>query len=254
MTEINSKNLHAVISKIDDENYRNLFKMMFQKLTEKDQEIIQLTNRVEDLEKRVLEQERYSSKDSLIFYNVPIDKNLGLEEGMCQFLFDYLNISAYPEDFKACHPLGKPKGIYPAPIIIKFVYFKMKNEVYFRRTLLADSINYFNRKPIFIKERLPKFDRDIQNEASNLNLVTTTRNSEVRVFVKKPNNQVQSIGIKSSQMLKDLAPRAVQRVKQHANRPKRTFSIGSDVEDTVTAITKKSNDQNTTDADGKTVA
>ena len=67
ITEINSENLQTVISKIDDENFRNLFKLMFQKHTEKDQEIIQLTNRVEDLEKRVLEQERYSSKDYPIF-------------------------------------------------------------------------------------------------------------------------------------------------------------------------------------------
>ena len=101
---------------------------------------------------------------------------------------------------------------------------------------------------------MPKFDPDIQNEASGLNLVTTTRNYEVRVFVKKPNNQVQSTGIKSSQMLKDLAPRAVQREKQHANRTKRTLSIGSEMEDTQTPITKKSNDQNTPDTDGKTVA
>ena len=44
MTEINSENLQTVISKIDDEKYRNLFKLMFQKLTKKHQEIIQLTN------------------------------------------------------------------------------------------------------------------------------------------------------------------------------------------------------------------
>ena len=63
--------------------------------------IIQLFNRVKDLEKRALEQERHSSKVFLIFYNVPLDKNVDLEEGICQFLFDYLNISAYTEDFKA---------------------------------------------------------------------------------------------------------------------------------------------------------
>ena len=73
------------------------------------------------------------------------------------------------------------------------------------------------------------------------------------MFVKKPNNQVQSTGIKSSQMLNDLAPRAVQREKQHANWTKRTFGIESEVKDTQTPITKKSNDQNTRDTDGKTV-
>ena len=103
-------------------------------------------------------------------------------------------------------------------------------------------------------QNLPKFDRDIQTEDSELNLVTTTRNSEVRVFVKKSNNEVQSIGIKSSQMLKDLASRAFQREKQHVNGTKRFFSIGSDLEDTQTPITKKSNDQNTPDTDGKKVA
>ena len=54
MTEINSEILQTVISKIDDENYQNVFKLMFQKLTEKAQKIIQLSNRVEDLERRVL--------------------------------------------------------------------------------------------------------------------------------------------------------------------------------------------------------
>ena len=58
---------------------------MFQKLTEKDTEIIQRTNKVEDLEQRVLEHERYSSKAFLSFTTFH-DKSVGLEEGMCQFL------------------------------------------------------------------------------------------------------------------------------------------------------------------------
>ena len=103
----------------------------------------------------------------------------------------------------------------------------LQNEVCFRKTLLVSSTNFHNRRPIFIKKRLPKFDRDNQNEASEDNLVITTRNSEVRVFVKKPNNQVQTFGIKGPQILKDLAPRADQSEKQHANRTKRTLSIGS---------------------------
>ena len=51
LTEIISENLQTVISKSDDENVRNLFKLMIQKHTEKDQETIQLTNRVGDLGK-----------------------------------------------------------------------------------------------------------------------------------------------------------------------------------------------------------
>ena len=87
---------------------------MFQKLTEKDGEFIKLTNGVEDLQQSVLEQEHSSSKDAFIFYKVPIDKNLGLDEGMCQLLYEHLNITAYSADFKTRHPLGKPEGTYPA--------------------------------------------------------------------------------------------------------------------------------------------
>ena len=111
--------------------------------------------------------------------------------------------------------------------------------MYFRRASLAGSTKFPNRRPIFTEERLPKFDRNIQNAASGFNLVITTRNSEVRVFVKKPNKHVHSIGIKRPQMLSDLAPHAVQLGKQHADRTKRTFGIGSEVEDIQTPMTKK---------------
>ena len=88
MTEINYENLQISNSKTDDEIHRNLFKFILQKFIKKDREIIQPTNRIEDLQQRVLEQERCFSKDSFNFYNVPIDKNVGLEESMLQLLYD----------------------------------------------------------------------------------------------------------------------------------------------------------------------
>ena len=102
----------------------------------------------------------------------------------------------------------------------------MKTEVHFRRSLMAGSTNFDNHKPTFKKKPLPKFDRDIQNEASEPNLITTTGNSEVHVFVKKPNNLVNLIGIENSQNLKDLAPRAVQQQKRHVTKSKRTHRFG----------------------------
>ena len=61
-----------------------------------------------DLEDRIHEQERYSSKDTLIFENAPIynDKNCPLADQMCDFLKDYLSFETCPGNFKACHPLG----------------------------------------------------------------------------------------------------------------------------------------------------
>ena len=72
-----------------------------------------------------------------------------------------------------------------------------------------------NYRPIFIIKCLSNFDRDIQSEASELNLITVACISKVGVFVEKPKNQVKTNGSKICFMLKDLAPRAVQRQKQH---------------------------------------
>ena len=91
--------------------------------------------------------------------------------------------------------------------------------------MLAGSADIDNHKPIFIKKRSPKIDKDIRSEASEPNLITTTRNFEIRVFVKKPNNQLKSIGIKSSPKFEDLAPQAAQRQQQHVKRSKRTHTF-----------------------------
>ena len=82
---------------------------------------------------------------------------------------------------------------------------------------LAQQFYYFSDpRSIFINDRSTKFDRDIQSKASELSKVTETRNSEIRVSVIEQNIQVQSIEIKLSRMVKDLAPRPRQRQKQHS--------------------------------------
>ena len=46
MADINCENLQTAILKIIDEKCRNSFELMFQKFTEKEKEVIQLTKRV----------------------------------------------------------------------------------------------------------------------------------------------------------------------------------------------------------------
>ena len=176
---------------------------------------------------------------------------------MCQFFLNIWLLAPTVKTSKLAIPWGNQTLFIQRLLKSKLSTLNWKLRFIFEEVCWLAQPFLFNRRPIFIKKRLPNFDwEDIQTEASELNLVTKTRNSEFRVFVKKPKNQVQSIGIKSSQMLKDLAPRVVQREKQHVNgtKRKRTFSIGSDVDDTQTTITKKSNDQNIPDTDGRTVA
>ena len=109
MTEINSGNLQTVISKIDDENCLKLIQIDVPKAYEKQtQKLFNLLT-----EWRLWRRGHWCR--SVINQRIPSFlqcsncQNVGLGEGMCQFLFDYLKISAYPEDFKACHHLGKPK-------------------------------------------------------------------------------------------------------------------------------------------------
>ena len=60
-----------------------------------DERILALENRVAKLEERVDECEKYSSKDCLIFENLPIKKPEGkvptLKHQVCDFLLKYLN-------------------------------------------------------------------------------------------------------------------------------------------------------------------
>ena len=49
MVDINGDNLQTAILKSDDENYLYLFKLMFRKLTEKDRQTFQITDRVQNL-------------------------------------------------------------------------------------------------------------------------------------------------------------------------------------------------------------
>ena len=124
-------NVSETIDSIENSELKKLLLHLFTKLSARDERILALENRVAELEERVDECEKHSSKDCLIFENLPIKKTEGnvptLEHQVCDFLFKYLNWETYPHNFKACHPLGSWKIGYPPPaIIVKFMYFNEK--------------------------------------------------------------------------------------------------------------------------------
>ena len=99
----------------------------------KSQEIITLKNELCALEQRITLQERYSSKDCLIFENVPWDGKEFLPTFITRFLSEYMNFLTNPENFKACHVLGSGQKNMPPANIVKFVYFHEINEIYSRK-------------------------------------------------------------------------------------------------------------------------
>ena len=86
-----------------------------------------------------------------------------------------MNFLINPGNFKACHVLGRGQENTPPPIIVKFVYFHEKNEIYSRKKMLWGVINRTNGRQMFIKERLPLNDKDLQVYENDKKVVTRTQ-------------------------------------------------------------------------------
>ena len=81
----------SMLEKISDTNVRQIFDKLLTDLGKKVEIILDLENKVDDLEQRVSAQERYSSKDCLILENLPIVNNqVPLSHQVCDFLAQFL--------------------------------------------------------------------------------------------------------------------------------------------------------------------
>ena len=102
------------ICSITDEKIRNILTYFHEKLIEKDDQIVSLTNQVTELESRVIQLERYSSKVTIIINNPPLQPgNANITDQILFFFNKCLNYSMTPDAIKACHPLGNWKGNSP---------------------------------------------------------------------------------------------------------------------------------------------
>ena len=130
-------NLRSAIDQlsIENPNLANILYIVNSEMTalkndiqRKDGDIVYLTNCVEDLSERVLQLERYSRKDCLIFNNFPFDpiSMKTLHDQVIDFINNIFNSNNQPENLKACHFLKSGvEGQYS--VIVKFVYFDDKN-------------------------------------------------------------------------------------------------------------------------------
>ena len=138
------------IQKLQYPEIKKIFSSMYIMIEEKDKVIHALQNRDTDLELRMSEQERYSSKDCHIFNNALITQDGNLWNQMASFINDFIGYKIQPGAFKACYMPGKGHGNKPPAVIIKFLYFYDKNEVYLRLPMLASKKNPLNKGPIFV--------------------------------------------------------------------------------------------------------
>ena len=149
------------------------------------------------VKERSLVQKRYTSKDCVIIDNISLYKNqLSLTDNVMMFFDKLFKINLNSGAIKAGRQLPKtPKKIVP-PVIVEFVYFDHKNLVYGNRNFLAkpEKSHPDNFKPIFLREHFSRNDAQIR-EKEKLNLITTTYNSQVKVFVEVNGKTVSKGGL-----------------------------------------------------------
>ena len=129
-------NLQSAIDQlsIDNPSLANILYVVNSEMTalkkdiqRKDKDIVYLNNCIEDLSERVLQLERYSRKDCLIFNNFPYEpiSNKTLQDQVINFINDIFNSNIPQENLKACHFLKS--GVEgQCSVIVKFVYFADK--------------------------------------------------------------------------------------------------------------------------------
>ena len=138
-----------------DSKTEDLFEILVICLQGKDTEIRNLSNRVNYLEVKVNELERYSSKDCVIIQNLSMLHGNTIRD-LLDLFNNVLGLDVSDYDMKASHPLGIVSRNQKTSVIVKFVYFETKNRVYGRKNFLKNVLNPVNKEPVYFTERQTK--------------------------------------------------------------------------------------------------
>ena len=84
------------------------------------------------------------------------------------------------------------------------MYFGEKSVIFKRESWLSKFVNPTNKSQIYNKEKLPKTDAALKQNAERLNLITTTLISQVKVFRKNCQGVIHSVGVNSLKAVNDI--------------------------------------------------
>ena len=160
-----------------DKNIKEVLLHLNQESDTKNQQMAVLEAKLRNLNIKVNELQRYQSKDCLVFRNVPIGGNGSLIEDVVAIIRDFMMVDICAADMKACHALGPVSFQRPSSIIVKFISCDQKERIWSRKRFLKHHLNPNNQQPVFIHERLSKYDRDLKEYAETQGLLGTTNKS-----------------------------------------------------------------------------
>ena len=180
LPQITEPNIQGVLTHLCSTNNK-----LRVQIPHRDDKIVILENEITELKTRMSDQKQYPSKDCLIFSKFPVNPlSNTLPMDMSIVIQETFRYQVGPDCMKVCHPM-KITG-ENIPIIIKFVYFNDKNEIFRRRKQLSGQLN--NGTQMYINERLSKADTEIIEESVQLALLSISKNCVVKVFRKKKQN------------------------------------------------------------------
>ena len=89
---------------------------------------------------------------------------------------------------------------FPPAVIVEFLFFDKKNELLGRKSWLSRKTNQCNGYPIFIKERLPRHQKEIFDFAKAEKMITTTVNCKVKVFEQSDDGSHRGVKVNSKKL------------------------------------------------------
>ena len=205
--ELNIQNLAL------DKSIKDILLHLAQEIQCKSNEINDLKSRVNYLEAKSNELERYLSKDTIIIKNLPIGYQNSLLHDVILFFKLVFHMDLTPRDIKACHPLGPVRDFnQPPPIVIKFVYYEHKQQVWFRKNSLLRGFKHpKNGRKVWVSERMSKTDMDVYFEAKRREIETSSLNSVPMIKIKQFNGDEKFVKVNTMKDLDDLEHISIKR-------------------------------------------
>ena len=116
---------------IENTNLSTILAKLYALLLEKDRKTLELRNKVTNFEERITVEKIYSSKDSIITEDLPLNHSKeSLPEQVCLFFEEFLGYKTFPSRVEACHQLGPGSRNKPTAVIVKFIFFDEKKIKY----------------------------------------------------------------------------------------------------------------------------
>ena len=106
-------------------------------------------------------------------------------------------------------------------VIVKFVYFDIKNRIHGRKKLLKDFLHPVIKQPVYITERLTQRDSELFDYSPGLGMYTVTYNCS-QVFVSKADGGFQRHNLvdmkDADQVFKNKTPMMARQAKNVRNQ------------------------------------